>query len=74
MNHSFCCILILRYDILDISSKCSLNSDLIVFFNLHDICYYTQKSLLPVLIIHDFTNTVTVSVIAFSHISKRLQA
>ena len=67
-DHTLRSLFIICNNILNTSSKCCLNSDLIFLIDLNDIRYNTDQTFLTFFIRHYLSDTVTISVIALCNI------
>ena len=72
-NHHLGSLFIICNDILDTSAKCCLNSDLIIFVYLDQICNNALDSRNTFLLLHNSPDTVSVSIITLRNISERIQ-
>ena len=59
---------VIRYDILDIATQCSLDSGLVFGFHLDDVRYDTDDALFFFLLLHDLFDAAAVTVIALGNI------
>ena len=62
-NHPFSCLFIICDNVLNASSKSSLNGDLVIFLYMDDVCHYSVDSRFSAFLFHYAANTVSVSVI-----------
>ena len=73
-NHFLGCIFVVCNDILNAAAQSRLNSCLIAFFHLQKVCHNTPDAGYLLLLFHNPTNTISVSIITLCNITQRFQS
>ena len=72
INHALRCLFILGNNVLDVTAKSGLNGNLVLLLYVNQVCNNAMDTGILVLLLHNGTNTLTVSVITLCNILQRL--
>ena len=62
------------YNVLDVSAQSRLHRSLVFLIYPDQIRYHAEDTRLPALLLHDFFDTASITVIAFCHVSQGFQS